>query len=198
MNKLGFTEDQGVGIGKRVFEAVEKVQAGDPEGALIPVSIAIDATSANLYGTQGRSSRDSFKKFIDEYFPVITRVAFGGAVIGKLRVKYYHPEIKKNPGGICSAAEIFYHVIRCGLLHDACLPASLKFEEGNIIAVQDGLLVLPASLIDGLIMAVVVCPDNADKSLPSERSFNIGGSDYPLSNFWGKKDDLLALYPTNA
>ena len=203
MNKLGFTEDQGVGIGKRVFEAVEKVQDGDPEGALIPVSIAIDATSRKQYGNRGRrdkKGKSRYKQFIHEYFPVITRVAFGGSAIGQLRVKYYHPEIKneQDPDGFCSAEAIFYCVIRCGLLHEACLPASLKFEEGNSITVQDGLLVLPASLIVGLVMAVVVCPANADESLPSECSLNIGGSDYPLSNFWGKKDDLLALYPTNA
>jgi hypothetical protein len=37
-------------IGKRIAEAVEKSSKGDPEGALISVSIAIDATASKLYG----------------------------------------------------------------------------------------------------------------------------------------------------
>jgi hypothetical protein len=95
---------------------------------------------------------------------------------------------------LCSAESILYHVVRCGLLHEACLPASLRFETTNTITVRDGLLVLPASLIVGLVMAVVACPANGGESLPSECSFSIGGRDYPLSSFWGRQDDLLALY----
>ena len=37
-------------IGKRVVEAIKKMQSGDAEAALIPTSIAIDATATKLYG----------------------------------------------------------------------------------------------------------------------------------------------------
>jgi hypothetical protein len=106
--------------------------------------------------------------------------------------------VSSDADGICSAEEIFYHVIRCGLLHEACLPSNLRFENRNAIVVRDGLLVLPASLISGIVVAVVVSPVNTTESLPGGCSLNIDGRSYPLNDFWGKQAELLALYPSIA
>jgi len=177
-------------IGKRIFEAIEKIQANDPYAALTPASIAVDATSAKFYSHQGRSS---YKRFVRENFSFISRISFGGSSIGELRVPFSHPQIVLDSDGLCSSEEVFYHVIRCGLLHDACLPSALTFNSSGLFSVENGILSLPTSLIYGLILAVVVCPSNVSESLPSECAINVNGNAHRMSTFWGKKSDLLAV-----
>ena len=42
-------------IGKQVSEAIDKMQAGDTEGALYALCSAVDATATREYGKRGKA-----------------------------------------------------------------------------------------------------------------------------------------------
>ena len=177
-------------IGTRVADAIDKMDAADPEGALFAICAAIDSTAVREYGKRGKSS---YKKFIHENLGLITSIAFAGTRILNIRLGYEHPEIKKRANGLCSIEEILFHAVRCGLYHEACLPSNLKFCEPKEIRVEDGKVVLPSSLIFGFVMAVVVAPVNKIEISPKLSSLNFGSFAIPISMLWGRRGELLWL-----
>ena len=108
-----------MGVGKRISDTIDKMQAGDPEGALFQICAAIDVTARNEFGKSGRGS---YKDFIHQNLGLITDIAFGGRRFLNLNLEYDHPELKKNPDGCVPVQDIFYHAIRCALYHEASLP----------------------------------------------------------------------------
>src|SRR5258708_38169777 len=98
-------------IGKRVSDAIDKMEASDPEGALFVICAALEATGVKEFGQKGRSS---YKDFISQNLGLITDIALGGRILN-LRLEFDHPEMKKNADGVYPIEEIFYHAVRCGL-----------------------------------------------------------------------------------
>lgn len=178
-------------ISERIREAMDRMSEKKPEAALIPASIAIDATAKRSHGG---GVGDRYKALLHDNLALITKVGLGPSIKESFRLKYDHPRIIPGENGLCSIEQILYHAVRCGLLHEATLPSNLKFVEESIVKVEDGLLVLPASLVNGLIVAVVVAPVNKDESLPERYGITVGGHQIPANKLWGKKDKLLDLY----
>jgi hypothetical protein len=182
-----------VSIAKRVEEALAKFQAGDTEGALIPASIAVAATAAKEFPR--KYDRDEYKDFVSANLALITKVAFGaGAITKSLRVKYDHPDLIPGDDGLCSIEQVLYHVVRCGLVHEATLPSTLRFKEGRAITVEGGtVLVLPSTLVLGLVLAVVASPVNAGETLVSQFEVTLGDKTALINDLWGRREQLLSL-----
>ena len=155
------------------------------------ICAAIDATAKNESGKAGRTS---YKEFLHQNLGLITNVAFGGTQILNIHLLYDHPQVKKNSDGTVPVQEILYHVVRCGLYHDAALPADIAFtDKAQIRVEQDGQIVLPLGLIYGLITAVVVSPANRDERAPKEGMLNLGDFPIPINKLWGRRNELLWL-----
>lgn len=183
-------------IGKRVTEALEKMEKNDAEGALLPISSALDATATKYFR---RGGRKSYKDFICQNIGLIIRVGFHpGFDPTKWWFKFDDPDfeyLKTGPLDSCSIQDILYHVVRCGLAHSAELPPSLKFIDERSFEAKDGILHMPASLIHGLIAAVVLCPENTDQTVPDNHILDVRGLPIKLNDLWGKKiefEELLA------
>jgi len=93
-------------IGTRVADAVEKMQASDPDGALFSICAAIEATAKKEHSGGGRSV---YKEFIHSNLGLITDVAFGGRRILNINLAYDHPDIDKTSEGLCTVQDILYH-----------------------------------------------------------------------------------------
>lgn len=176
-------------VGKRISDAINKMDMGDPEGALFQMCAAIEITAKTELGVSGRRS---YKDFIHQNLDLITELAFGGK-IRNLHLEYDHPKVKKNADGSVPVQEILYHVVRCGLYHEATLPDDLKFTEENRITTKDGTLIMPSSLIYGLIASVIVSPANHDEHAPLEGTLNLGCFPVPINKLWGRRAELLWL-----
>lgn len=181
-------------IGKRVSEAIDKMEASDPEGALFAICAALEATAVKEFGQRGRSS---YKEFISQNMGLISDIALGRRIRG-LQLEFDHPEMKKNADGVYPVEEIFYHAVRCGLYHEAGLPSNLQFTNEYRIRCNHGALVLPASLVYGLIVAVVVAPVNAGESALKPSVLNMGQFPIPISKLWGRRAELLWLLEAEA
>jgi len=177
-------------IAKRVAEAIDRMAQKDAEGALLPISAAIDATATKHFGTSGRKS---YKSFLHENLGLITKVGLGPAILN-LNLEYDHPDIQRNADGTCPIQDILYHVVRCGLAHDAELPSNLRFTDEYRFTTEDNVLILPASLIYGMIVAVVVCPVNGDQSVAEQYGINVRGFQIRLNKLWGKKQEVMNLF----
>lgn len=175
------------GIGKRVGEAFEKLDASDFEGALIPTSIAVDATAQKAYSGQGTGS--AYKAFLHDNLGLITRVGMGGGGILNLHLGgYSHPKLKPDANGHCSVEQVLYHVVRCGLLHEGCLPGDIHFTPESRIR-GGATLTLPAGFIVGMLAAAVVCPVNAGELAPANCGFIFPTQKRaPVNDLWGRPD----------
>jgi len=177
-------------IGKRVSEAIEKMEASDSEGALFAICAPIEATAVKEFNKKGRSS---YKNFIHQNLGLITDIAFGGRQILNMNLAYNHPDLKKNSDGTYSFQDIIYHVVRCGHYHEAKIPDNLKFTQEGLISVNDGNLVLPSSLIYGLIIAVVVSPANSGENTNKNEILNLYNFPIPINKLWGKRKEFFWL-----
>jgi hypothetical protein len=177
-------------IAKRIAEAVNKMAQNDAEGALLPISSAVDATATKHFSRRGRKS---YKDFIYENLGLITKVGLGPSIMD-ISLEYDHPDLETGADGLCSIQDILYHIVRCGLAHSAELPSTLKFVDENRFQVENDLLVLPASLIYGLIAAVVVCAENTDQTIVGNYGLNVRGFQIKLNDLWGKKTELENLF----
>lgn len=178
------------GIADRIIEAFQKLQQKDFEGALIPISIALDATAKREYGKGGRAS---YKDFIKSNMRLITRSGCGPS-IGNIQISFSHPEIKNpRPDGTCTMDEILYHIVRCSLLHEAELGPGLRFEEGNSLFMDGQTQVLPSCLINGLLISVVAAPVNTGERVGDQYGLLLRGYHAPLNLLWGKRDQITDL-----
>lgn len=176
------------GIGKRVFAAVERMDKEDAEGALHDICSAIEATAKKETGKGGRG----YKEFIHNNLDVITKVALGASVLN-IRLGFQHPQVKMDSDGTTSIQEILYHVVRCGLYHEGCLPSNLIFGKEQIFRADNGHVTLPGSLVHGLIVAVVTSPANANEKFENG-GIQLHGIQIAFSSLRGKKQELLTLY----
>lgn len=176
-------------IGKRICKALEELQNDDPEAALFQVCSAVEATAKAEVGGGGGST---YKTFIHENLGLITKAAFGVKILN-LNLKFRHPQIKPSADGTCSIEQVLYHAVRCGLYHEAQYPSDISFSADQYIKVDGDTLVLPVSLVLGLVVAVVTSPANDGESTESPFLLNMGPFPIPLSQLWGRRDECLWL-----
>jgi hypothetical protein len=170
-------------IGKQVREAVDNMAEGDSEQALIAVVIAAAATSKRIH--QKKKDKEAFQDFVKDNMGIITGFALPTSVAGLL-IPYDHPPLKPMTASR-PLEEILYN-IRCHLLHEAMLPENVQITD-NVIGGKDPIL-LPSSLITGLIAAVVVARVNRHEVLPPRYVFTAHGNIAVINDFWGKRQEL--------
>lgn len=177
-------------IGKRISETIEKMASSDFEGALFAVCAAIEATATKEFNKKGR---EVYKTFIHENLGLITDIAFGGKKVLNINLKYEHPDIKKTQEGLCSIQDIIYHAVRCGFYHEAKMPDDIKFSSEQKIKVENNNLILPASLIYGFIIAVVISPANKNENTSKDEILNLYNFPIPINKLWGKREEFFWL-----
>jgi len=175
-------------IGSRVADAFDHLEKDDPDGAMFAICAAIEATAAKEYGQGGRST---YKKFVHDNLRVITRVGLG-IYIHNLNVAISHPEVPTDANGLCSFQDVMYHAVRCSLYHEAALPSVISFQKERVLHASGGHIVLPSSLIYGLVMSVVIAPVNAAEQSPKINIFNIPEfGPLPVNQMWGRRAEVL-------
>ena len=178
-------------IGKLVSEAIVKMNADDPEFALFLLCAPIEKTAAVEYGQRGRAS---FKRFIHDNVRLMTRFVFGSS-IGGINFAYSHPCPK--PGhpteGIWTIEDVLYYAIRCGFYHDVELPPNIIFAKDNTFSGGGGQITIPAKLIHGVIVAVIVAPSNRHEKAEGTFTVLLRNEQLALDTLWGKRDELLRM-----
>ena len=177
----------GNGLTKRVLESFQKIQENDFEAALLPACNAVAATAEKEY-PKIKDDNQKFTTFIKSNLRIIGFVAFNINAAG-FNLAIDHPKLikKKDPEtGAVPIEYIIYYAIRCGLVHECEIDASIEIakDPNTIFSVNNGKLVIGQGLALGLLAAVILSPIYAGIKTPLPM-FSRNDIEIPLH--WGKK-----------
>jgi hypothetical protein len=95
------------------------------------------------------------------------------------------PDLKTDHESMAGIEDIIYHIIRCGLIHQCEIDKQIEFAEETLVGDFDGKFRIPANIVYGLIMAVVLDESNKNESLDKSYFIKINDRDYDLNTLWG-------------
>lgn len=145
----------------------------DHETSLIHFFPALDKTAKKR--RPNKKVGDRIRSFLDDEFDIISDIA----VRNIFRV---------TCDGI-SFPQAIYKFGRTSIAHEGELDPRLNFEN------QTGLVIghtwnLPPSFILGLVMSVVLAPENSSEKLEHEYSVSIHGTNYQIQSLWGQRQKV--------
>ena len=147
-------------ISRYVDDALDKIYRGDLEMAASSISIAVAGTAKKAFpGLHGDAKK--YKAFLNRHMGLIVYVAIPGMALARgasIRLGFSHPDVPKDSEGYCTLEDVLYHVVRCGLIHEAAFPSAVRFDD---CLSADGCL--PKGIVSGMVLAVVVAPENRDE-----------------------------------
>ena len=178
-------------IEDRVDRGFRSLMEKDYESALIAASIAVDATAKRE--RRNLSNNKAYKAFIKSNMAIITRFSTGFLTVhGDFRMKWANPDMRPDADGYIHLEQILYHAVRCGLVHEAELPPTLIVTEENRIGVNEaGQMVLPSTIVVGLLVAVIASPRNKNCDSMMQWTVDWGEDPIVVTDYWGKKLKLL-------
>jgi hypothetical protein len=143
-------------IRSRLEDATILYSAGRREGAFVQVLIAAAATSRKRYKQAEWDDAESFKNFIYDELGVITN---------GLKYNVAFPFQGRNT----PLEDIFYHHLRCQLVHEGSMPESISFTEARkedgkeyIVLKLENPLGFPIAWAETLATAIWLAPENDD------------------------------------
>lgn len=176
------------GIGSFLSDAIEKINQKALEMAAASACIALAGTAKRALPGKQKKDNEKYKDFLRRQMGLIVFVATGIPLRkgGSIRLGFDHPDVRKDAEGYSTLEDIFYHVVRCGLIHESEFPSAVRL--GDSLSADGG---IPRGILNGLILAVIVAPENRKESLPLDWIQEIKGKQVRLNDFWGKEQELV-------
>jgi len=177
-----------MGVAARVKEAIDKMNLGDPDNALVQICLALDATAKKEYPKNKVGER--IKEFLRDnqvFLTSFVNLEVGGDILMEFQGKSGEPETRR-------LEEVLYKLVRCALVHEAELSdrvivtSELKFGLS-----KDSKFILSLGLIWGMIIAVIGSPANLQERVPDSYGISVRGEKFILNELWGKKVEILRL-----
>jgi hypothetical protein len=143
-------------IRSRLEDATVLFSAGRREGAFVQVLIAAAATSRKRYKQDEWDDAESFKNFIYDELGVITN---------GMKYNVAFPFQGRNT----PLEDIFYHHLRCQLVHEGAMPVTISFTESreengkkySVLKLENP-LGFPIEWVQTLATAIWLAPENDD------------------------------------
>lgn len=162
------------GVSRRIEKAIEAYLERDYESCLIQYFPALDKTAKKRRPKAGVGTR--IKGFLEDEIDIISDVALGS----RLNIT--------NDG--LSISDVLYKYARTSVVHEGELDSRITFNESiGLIASEDWCL--NTRYILGLILAVILAPENYKEALGKEISFNIRGRSFRASELWGEREMII-------
>jgi len=162
-------------VSRRVEHCIQHLQRGEIEGALVDLFPAIDKTAKRRYPKHGVSKR--IKGFIRDEEVVITAVGIGNI-------------LKGNVIAGRTFEEAIYEFGRTSIAHEGELDPRLSFDPSGGLEIGRDHWNLPAGYIDGLVVAVVLAPENVHERLDTNYGITALGRPFSVNSSWGKRDEM--------
>jgi len=157
-------------ISRRMESCIAAFQSRDYESALVHYFPALDKTAKRRRPKDGVGAR--IRGFLDDELDIISHIATRNI----LRVEC---------DGM-SFPQAIYKFARTSIAHEGELDPRINFNN------EKGLSIgrtwnLPPSFIIGLVVAVVIAPENHDESFEKQYSVSIHGTEFNLGSLWGNR-----------
>ena len=190
-------------IAKSVRKAIDDLQLGDSESAMLHACNAVDGTARRIYPLLGNKAR--FTRFLRESYEILAPMAMPGH---DLHETYFPVTVKQPgiPGGKADIADIVYSIHRCCHGHGDELPDGFSLIRDvagrkclTRIAVTQGQVRLSDRIIPGLLAVVVFAPVNKKQARPELNGYRLSYSGYRstkkliINEWWGRARHFLAI-----
>jgi len=157
-------------VSRRIEKSIEALSAKDYEGSFVHLFPAIDKTAKKRRPKDSVGAR--IKSFISDEEALISGVATNNIF----------RDI--NVDGVDFPTAI-YKFGRTSIVHEGELDERLQINDGSVLQIGR-IWSLPPSYLTGLIIAVVLSPENVTERIDKELSIQLFGHKYQLNELWGK------------
>ncbi len=176
-------------LSKCILDSIQHIYDDRAEEAMVNICPAGLLTAEKQYEGE---DEDAFRKFFKDNFDLMADVAFGSKSKKARKIGYHLPHINPDPEVSFSIEDIFTSsAILC--LHEKKLPEYITFTSDNIITAEKDSVILPANLVFGLILAVILSPVNAEMKAEKTEIINYRNIPLPLNHLWGRKSEFTWL-----
>ena len=167
-------------IGERIASAIDDMNAGDMESALIHISHAFDDTAKKEYPTAKKIS-ERVRKLLKENGDLITFCSFGEGFFGGQKIDELTLE------------EILYKALRVGLETEDPDAMRIEFVHDIVWGNPGGILRVPVNFVYGILLAVVGAQCNGAEKVADSYQAGIIGTNYPINDLWGQNEYLRRI-----
>ncbi|MDO6685396.1 MULTISPECIES: hypothetical protein [unclassified Agarivorans] len=157
-------------ISRRIESSINSFQQNDFESALVHYFPALDKTAKKRFPKDAVGKR--IKKFLDDELDIITYIATQNI-------------FRINVDGV-SFPEAIYKFGRTSIAHEGELDPRLNFDNTTGMSIGEQWN-LPPSFIIGLILSVVLAPENNTEQLNGSYGVTIHGDKLDLGQQWGNR-----------
>ena len=189
-------------VGRSVVKAINEIESGDVESAMLHACNAIDGTASKAMASYGGSNK-RFTDFLRENYIILGAMGMPGINLYDTRfpVNVKRP---KAAGGLPDLSDIIYGIHRCTHGHGAELPEGFEllpdFATGSgftTVRIEKGRLQLSDRIIFGLLATAVMAPQNAGQQTPAGYHFTLSHKRYEINDWWGRKAEFEQICHLN-
>ena len=168
-------------VGQLVQEAIDFMNAGSYEAAFVPICAAINETAKRVFETENH------QRFIKENWQLISFMGLPRALPLPLNIPFALKRIVPSFNSHHGAKEIIFHLVQ-QTLATGKMPAHFAFAATDVFEIKRNKLLIPLSLLGGLLGVVIVQPANRDEIIDEKYWMNIADFKMFISELWGRID----------
>jgi hypothetical protein len=192
-----------VDVGRSVTKAIDEIEGGDLESAMLHACNAIDGTAAKALPAEGGSNK-RFTNFLRSNYLILGAMGMPGINLKETRfpVAVAKP---KAPDGRPDLADVLYGIHRCTHGHGSEMPKGFElrpdFGSGcndTSLHIEKGRIQFSDRILFGLLAVAVMAPENTGQLTPGGYHLTLVGEKYEINDWWGKRAEFeTACAPLN-
>jgi hypothetical protein len=172
-------------VGEFIQQAIEASEIGANDEAFAAACAALEVTLKKTLETDDLSNAD-YQKFIRKYWQLLSFMGLPRALPLPLDVDVKLNRIV-NGFNLHGAEELILHLVRQTAVMGRT-PAQFKFHKATTIEIHGQQILVPLSLIGGLVGIVICQPVNKNETVPDKHWMNVSDFKMFISEFWGRID----------
>lgn len=172
-------------VGELIQKTFEEYECGATEQACAAACAAIAVTLQKSLETENLTSGD-YQNFIKQNWQLLTFMGLPRALPLPLAVEFGLSRLFHG-FNLKTAEEAILHLVRQSVASGRT-PVQFKFYRGGEFAIQGQQILVPITLISGLVAVVILQSVNRDQSVPDKYWINISDFKMFVSEFWGRID----------
>lgn len=172
-------------VGELIQESIEAMEIGASEKAFAAACAALKTTLKKSLGTEDLNNGDYFN-FVKRHWRLLAFMGLPRALPIPLEVDYKLKGILHG-FNISGAEELALHLVRQTAMMGRT-PPQFKFHSGARFEISGNQVLVPATLIGGVVGLVILQPANRGETVPDKFWINISDFKMFVSEFWGRID----------
>lgn len=166
-------------IGNLVEETIDLMSRGLSEQAIVPAAFAVGETV--------HKTGETYVRFVKRNFEIIAFMGLPRASPLPLKISYQAKRLIPQLNVNADAAEITAFLVG-ETAKSGKMSAAFAFTAGSEFEVKQDKLLVPASIVFGVLGSVIFAPENRDERIGEKYWLNVGDFRMFVSEFWGRRD----------